>query len=222
MPDGDYIYELITNEHDARACARLIADEFTAHNPITTFDQLTPAHFFEQTAWPAMHDMFAEQLSFLARHRTSGEVVAATIAGDLYLHQQRKHRSTVACAIAVDALIDELDELFVSRDFGQELHANVVVYAPLMAVRSSHAGRGILVRMLQILCDHARQSKCFQYMLVQVTHQATRHIFINKFGGREGTTIDPTTWLWQRKGTEPTYPYKEYTGGLIPNILVKL
>ena len=37
------------------------------------------------------------------------------------------------------------------------------------------------------------------------------------------TVIDPTTWIWKKtKNNELVYPYRNYKGGLIPNILIQL
>jgi len=74
----------------------------------------------------------------------------------------------------------------------------------------------------EIVCNNACNKKGFQYLLVQTTNQATRHIYLNKMNGKEVTIIDPTTWIWKNKDNELLYPYKDYKGGLIPNILVKL
>jgi hypothetical protein len=225
MSDNEYIYEIINNENDARYCAQLIAEEFSAYNPITLFDQITSSCFFDQCSWPLMKDTLPEHLSFLARHRSTGEIVGAVIACDLYLQHQKKHlcdTSNILHTIAVDDLLEEMDQFFISRDFGQELKANMVLHITLCAVRVQHSGKGIAGQMRQALCDYAREKKGFQYILVQVTNQATRHIFVNKMGGKEVTVIDPTTWIWKKKDKGLLYPYKDYKGGVIPNILVKL
>ncbi|UJR32354.1 hypothetical protein I4U23_019817 [Adineta vaga] len=225
MSDSEYICEITTNENDARVCALLIAEEFSAHNPITCFDQITPTCFFDQSSWPLMKDMLPEHLSVLVRHRSTNEIVAATIAGDLYLERQRKHLcdiSNLSHTIPVDVLLNEMDDLFISRDFGQELKMNMVLHFPFCAVRLEHSGKGILTQMMQFACKNARETKGFQYLLGQTTHQATRHVWIKKFAGKEVTIIDPTTWIWKKNGNELTYPYKNYKGGSIPNILIKL
>jgi hypothetical protein len=225
MSDSEYIYEIIDDDNDARYCAQLIAEEFCAHNLITVFDQITPTHFYEACSWPLMKDMLAEHLSFLARHRLTGEIIGATIAGDLYLQHQKNHlcdTSNRLHTIPVSDLLDEMDNLFISRDFGQELKPNMVLHIGLGAVRGQHSGKGVASQIRKILCDNARDKKGFQYLLVQTTNPATRHIYLNKMNGKEVTIIDPTTWIWKKKGDELLYPYKDYKGGLIPNILVKL
>jgi ribosomal protein S18 acetylase RimI-like enzyme len=225
MADSEYKYEIIDNEDDARDCAQLIAEEFSAYNPITVFDHITPTCFFEETSWPLMKDMLHEHLSFLARHRPTNEIIAAVIAGDLYLQHKNKHlcdTSNLLLTIPVGDLLDEMDNLFISRDFGQELKPNMILHITVCAVRSQHAGKGVAKEIVQNICDYAREKQGFQYILVQVTNQATRHIFVNKMGGTEVTVIDPTTWIWKKKGDELSCPYKDYKGGSIPNILVKL
>ncbi|CAF1337436.1 unnamed protein product [Adineta ricciae] len=225
MADSEYAYETVTNENDARECARLIAEEFCAHNPITCFDQISSECFYDQCSWPLMKDMLVEHLSLLARHRSTGEIIGATIAGDFFLEYQRKHLrdiSNLSSTIAIDNLLDEMDDLFVTRDFGQELQSNMVLHVPLCAVRSQHGGKGIVTRMIQNVCDNARQKQGFQYLLGQTTHQATRHVWIKNLGGKEVTIVDPTTWIWKKNGKDSSCPYKDYEGGSIPNILVKL
>jgi hypothetical protein len=85
-----------------------------------------------------------------------------------------------------------------------------------------HSGKGIANGIQKAISNYARDKRNFQYILVQVTNQVTRHIFVNNMGGKEVTIIDPTTWVWKKKGDELFYPYKDYQGGLIPNILIKL
>lgn len=225
MCDSEYTYEIIDSDNDARYCTQLIAEEFSAYNPITCYDRITSKQFYDQCSWPIMKEMLPEHLSFLARHRSTGEIVGAVIAGDLYLQHQKKQlsdTSNILHTIPVNDLLDELDHLFISRDFGQELKANLVLHITLCAVRVQHSGKGVANGIQKAISDYARDKRNFQYILVQVTNQATRHIYVNKMGGKEVTTIDPTTWLWKNKGDELSYPYKDYQGGLIPNILIKL
>ena len=227
MCDSEYTYEIIESNNDAQYCAQLIADEFSAHNPITCYDQVTSKQFYDQCSWPLMKDMLPEHLSFLARHRSTGEIVAAVIAGDLYLQHQRKqllNESNIVSSIAVDDLNDELDDLFISRDFGQELKPNLVLHITVCAVRMQHSGKGIANGIQKALSDYARDKRNFQYILAQVTNPATRHIFVNKMNGKEVTVIDPTAWLWKKNKDDDnlSYPYKNYQGGLIPNVLIKL
>jgi len=225
MCDSEYIYELIDNDNDARHCAQLIAEEFCAHNSITIFDRITPQHFYDECSWPSMRNTFIEHLSFLARHRLTGEIVGVIIAGDLYLEHQQKHlndSSKHLHTIPVSDLLIEMDDLFISRDFQQELKPNMVLHIGLCAVHVKHSGKGIASQLREIVCNNACNKKGFQYLLVQTTNQATRHIYLNKMNGKEVTIIDPTTWIWKNKDNELLYPYKDYKGGLIPNILVKL
>jgi hypothetical protein len=225
MSDSEYIYEIIDNDNDARYCAQLIAEEFSAHNPITIFDQITPTHFYDSVSWPLMKDMFMEHLSFLARLRSTGEIIGATIAGDLYLGHQKKHScdtENLENKIPVNDLLDEMDNSFISRDFGQELKPNMVLHITVGAVRAQHSNKGVASQIRKLMSDNARNKRGFQYLLVQTTNPATRHIYLNKMNGKEVTIVDPTTWIWKKKGDELLYPYKDYKGGLIPNILIKL
>ncbi|CAF0865874.1 unnamed protein product [Rotaria sordida] len=225
MTKNEYTYEIIDNETDARYCAQLIAEEFSAHNPITYFEQITPTYFFHESSWPLMKDMFPEHLSFLVRYRSTGEIIGALIAGDLYLQhekQQLNDISNMLHSIPIDNLLEEMDNLFVSRDFRQELKSNMVLHIQMLAIRIQHSGEGIGNQMIKAVCDNACNKKGFQYVLAQVTNDATRHIFLNKMGGKEVTIIDPTTWIWKKKDDEFICPYKDYKGGLIPNILIKL
>jgi hypothetical protein len=224
MTDDEYVYELITNETDARVCAQLIAEEFSAHNPITIFDRITSQCFFEECSWPLMKDMLNEQLSFLARHRSSGEIIGAIVAGDLYTyhHQHPYNALSLPQTIPVSDLLDEMDDRFISHDFGEELKANLVLQITVGAVRAQHSGKGVASQLNIIMCNYARDEKGFQYAIVQVTNPITRHIYVNKMGGQELTIIDPTGWIWKKKNDGLLCPYKDYKGGSIPNILIKL
>ena len=218
MENEEYIYEIITTEADARQCAQLLAEEFSSHNPITLFDQIDATTFFNECSWPLTKHFFAEHLSYLARHRPTGEIVGVILAGDLFLpyNSDRPH------TIAVDDLLEEMDHLFITRDLGEELKSNMVLHISLVASRFGHSGKGIISEMHRILFDHARDTREFQYAFVQVTNQATRHIYRKKMGGRELTTIDPTTWIWKKNTDQASCPYKDYQGGVIPNIFIKL
>jgi ribosomal protein S18 acetylase RimI-like enzyme len=224
MTDNEYVYEIIDNETDAYYCAQLIADEFSAHNPITIFDQITSKDFFDKFSWPLMKDMFDERLSFLARHCSSGEIIAAVAAGDLYTYHQ-KHPYDVSSppqTVPVSDLLDEMEESFILNDFGEELKPKMVLHITVAAVRDQYSGKGIASQLNQIMCDYARDKEGFKYALVQVTNQVTKHIYVNKMNGKEVTIVDPTTWIWKKKGNELLCPYKDYQGGSIPNILIKL
>lgn len=221
MPDNEYIYEIITNENDARCAAQLIAEEFSAYNPITCFDRISSEQFYRYCSWPIMQRTWSEGLSMLARQQSNGEIIAATIAGDLYL-QHQSESSQGASAIAVDDLLNEMDHVFIAKDFGQELRMNLVLHVTLGAVRNAHAGKGIASEMRKLICENARDRRGFEYLLVQTTSPATRHIYLNKMNGKEVTIVDPTTWMWKNSDDQITYPYQNYQGGLIPNILVKL
>ena len=223
MTNSDYSYEILDNEEDARTCAQLLAEEFTTHNPITRFDQISTKQFFDECSWPHIHSVYQERLSFLARHRSTGEIVAATIATDLY--QQHKPDLSInghVSSIPIDTLLEEMDELFIQRDFGQDLTKNLVLHITLSAVRHAHSGQNISSQMSERLCEHAHRERGFSYALVQVTNPATRHIYAKKLGGKEVTLIDPTTWIWKKNEHESLCPYKDYRGGTIPNILLKL
>ncbi|CAF1409920.1 unnamed protein product [Rotaria sp. Silwood1] len=225
MTENEYIYEIIDNETDARYCAQLLAEEFSAHNPMTYFDQITPTYFLNETSWPLMKDMFPEYLSFLVRHRSTGDIIGALIAGDLYLQHEKQqlcNTSDMLHNIPLDDLLEEMDNLFITRDFGQELKPNMVLHIEMCAIRKQYSGKGIGNQIVKVACDHAHHKHGFQYVLAQVTNDATRHIFLNKMGGKEVTIIDPTTWIWKKNDNESICPYKDYKGGVIPNILIKL
>ena len=223
--ENDYIYETIETEEDARTCARLIADEFSLHNDLTRFDQITPERFFDDCSWPIVSDMYNEGLCFLARHRLSNEIVGSLIAGDLYSHAVQTNStdaSKTSYTIPLDYLLEEMDELFIKKDFGRELEPNMVLHIEMCAVRAQHSGRKIASQILTKACENARDRRGFQYALAQVVHDATRHLFIDKLGGIVLSTIDPKTWLWKHDDGECTVPYKDYSGPAIPNVLLQL
>ena len=220
---NEYTYEVLETEHDARICAQLLAEEFAAHNAMAIFDQLTPQYLFEEDTWPLMMEVRNERLSFLARHRLSGEIVATICACDLYLAHQRHpfDPSSPPSSIKFFDILDELDDRFIHQDFGQQLEPNMVLQIVMGATRGAHSGKGVGARLRTALCEHARNTRGFKYALAQTTNQATRHIYLNKMGGQELSGIDPTTWVWKKKG-DGSCPYQDYVGGSIPNILIQL
>lgn len=224
MCDTEYTYELIATESDARLCAQLLAEEFTANNPITIFDRVSADSFHRDCTWPLTNDMYKEGLSFLARYRPSNEIVAAVIAGDLYTYHQRHPYNTQSGpqAIPVSDLLDEMDNSFIERDFGQELKPTLVLHITVGAVRADHCGKGVATQVRQAMCNFARDQHGFGYALVQITNPVTGYIYMNKMGGEEVTVVDPTTWKWKKKDDGSSMPYKDYTGGLITNILLTL
>ncbi|MCC7159930.1 MAG: hypothetical protein IT281_10395, partial [Ignavibacteria bacterium] len=118
MTVDEYVYEIINNKNDARLCAELIAEEFSAHNPLTMFEKQTPVDFFKECSWPLTAELFDERLSFLARYRSSGEIVGAVIAGDLYRYHHR-HSYDASCppnANPIFDLLDEMDNVFITKD----------------------------------------------------------------------------------------------------------
>ncbi|CAF3841446.1 unnamed protein product [Adineta steineri] len=224
MANDEYTYEVIDNERDARLCAQLIAEQFTNRHPITVFDCITTNSFFDQYSWPLLANVLDERLSFLARHRPSGEIIGAVVAGDLYLFQKKYpyDLSHPAKAIAISDLYDELDDIFIRRDFNQELKPNMVLQIPIIAVRSEHSGNGVASQLHAIMFDRARDTKGFQYAFVRATNPIIRHIYVNKMDGRELTRVDPTTWRWKKKADRLLYPYNAYRDEFIANILIKL
>ena len=219
----EYTYEVINNEDDARQCARLLSEEFIGHNQMIIFDRLTVERMFDEDSWPTMSEVLEERLSFLARHRPSGEIVATICAGDLYRAQQRHpfDPSSSPSKIPFFDLLEDMDQIFIQRDFGQELKPNMVLQIIMGASRAEHSSKGVGTQLRTFMCNYARDSRGFRYALAQTTHQATRHIYVNKMGGKELTIIDPTKWIWKKKG-ENVRPYENYTGGLLPNILIDL
>ncbi|CAF4569618.1 unnamed protein product, partial [Rotaria sp. Silwood2] len=185
---------------------------------------MSPQYFFQEVSWPLITRALKEHLSFLARHRASGEIIGAIFAHDIYMaRKEHPYNATSSPAtIPFVDLLDEMDHIFVCQDFGQELKPNMVLQITTGATRAAHCGKGVASRLRAAMCDHARDTKGFQYALVQVSNPATRHIYTKKMGGKELTIIDPRTWMWKKKDDGLSRPYKNYEGGSIPNILIKL
>jgi hypothetical protein len=224
MTNDEYVYEVINNEKDARLCAQLIAEEFTVRHPITVFDNITTRSFFDEYSWPLLSHVLDEQLSFLARHLSSGEIIGAVVAGDLHLIKEKYPYDTShpPKVIPVSDLYDDMDDIFIRRDFDQELKANMVLQIMVTAVRSEHTGKNVATQLHIAMCDRARETKGFHYAFVRATNPIVRHIYVNKMNGKELSTIDPTTWRWKKKVDRLLYPYNKYTDELIANILIKL
>jgi hypothetical protein len=224
MTDDDkYVYEVIDNEINARICAQLLADEFVSREPMTNFISISSKDFFDEVAWPSMVDALDERLSFLARDRSSGKIVAAMIATDLYFEHEKHlyEASGLPACIPVLDMLDEMENIFIQRDFGQELKPHMVLHIWMGATLVEHSNKGVGTQLRTVAMDHARKVKGFQYVYVQATSPTTQHIYL-KMGGKIVTEVDPTTWIWKKKDNRISYPYKEYKKGSIPNILVKL
>lgn len=223
MTNLEYAYEIISNENDARLCAELIAQVFCEDNPIAIFDKTKPEEFFD-IAWGFMNEVFDQKLSFLVRHRLSGEIVGAIVAGDLniYHHRHPFNDSDPPCILPVSDLLEEMDNTFIERDFGQELQPNLVLQIAFVAVSGKHSGKGISSQLNLVLFNYAHNERGFKYAFVQTTNPITRHIYGKKMGGKEVTTIDPATWVWKKKNEGLLCPYKDYTVGPISNILIDL
>lgn len=219
----DYTYEVIENEIDAKECARLLSEEFINHNQMIIYDRLTAERMFEEDSWPTMNEVFDQRLSCLAREKTTGKIVATICAGDLYLAQEKHPFDPQASPATIPFfdLLDEMDQIFIQQDFGQELKVNMVLQIIMGATRTTCTEKGVGTELRTFLCNHARNSRGFQYALAQTTHPATRHIYVNKMSGKELTIIDPTKWIWKKKGHD-IRPYENYTGGTLPNILIDL
>ncbi|CAF0850567.1 unnamed protein product [Rotaria sordida] len=113
-----------------------------------SINQITPQYFFQEASWPLIAEIFEERLSFLARHRASGDIIAAIFANDLYV-ARKKHPYNAAsspAAIPFTDLLDEMDDIFVCHDFGQELKPNMVLHITIGATRAAHAGKGVAGR----------------------------------------------------------------------------
>ena len=222
----EYVHEVIDNESDARTCAQLISEEFSAHEPVCMYDHITPEFFFNELARPFITETLNEGLSFLVRHRSTDETIAAIFANDLYVaHEKYPYNpSGPPARFAFLDLLDEMDDIFIHQDFGQELKPGMVLHIMIGATRAQYTGKGIANRLRAFMCNYARDVKGFQYAFVQVSNPATRHICIKKMGGKEVTIIDPRTWVWKKNGDELSrpYKYKDFQGGTVPNILVEL
>ncbi|CAF1429019.1 unnamed protein product [Rotaria sordida] len=219
-----YTYEIIDNESDARLCAELLAEAFAMHNPMAVFHQMSAQQYYDEFMWPILKEVYDERLSFLARYRPSGEIVGAIVADDMYSHNQKHPYDPISGPqrVALSDLMQEMQDLFIRRDFGQELKPQMVLHISVGGTRASHSSKGVATGLRKALCAHARDKRGFQYAFVQVNNEATRHIYLNKLGGKEVTKIDPSTWLWKKKGDGLSCPYRGYKDGPIPNILVDL
>ena len=223
MIDDEYQYEIIDKHEDGRRVAMIIAEEFVTHNPFSIFNKETCHEFFEDVSWPLVRDLIDEKLSMLVRHRLSQEIVGIIAAGDFFLFHRKPDlkEKSLTQPNAVADLFEELDNNFVYHDFCQELKPNLVLQIVFVAFRSHHSGQGLATRLSKILCDYARDSKGFRYAFVQTTHPSTEKIYVEKMGGQVLSACDVTTWLW-KKTDGSTYPFREYQGRSIPNILIDL
>jgi hypothetical protein len=119
-------------------------------------------------------------------------------------------------------LTDEMIDIFVHHDLGQELKPNMVVYLSFCVTKEQHSGQGLASRLATVVCKHTRDTKRFQYALVHVSNAATCHIYLNKLSGKIVTETDLTTWQSKNKDDGSSCPFKNYKGQPMLNILVNL
>ncbi len=106
------------------------------------------------------------------------------------------------------------------NNFEEELKPNRILYIELTVTKDSEIGKALATHLSQLACEHAHRTQGFCYAYVQVTHHATKHIFLKKFNSTIVAQIDPTTWVWKRGGN--IMPYKQWTIGSISSILFSL
>ena len=219
---SDYLYEILVTTEDIEMCARIAAESFTESNPFTRFHGFTFDHFYEHVSVPLMNELINERLSMLARNRYTRQIVGCVIAGDLYLERLRYKPDSGSFAIG--DLLNELDEMFIRSNTSREgqLKPNLILHISLVATKLSEIGKGIMSQLIYQVCRNAQKTGGFKYAYAQITHPASRHIFEKKLGAKIVSHIDPTTWLWKRRGDTCPYPYKEWTGGPIVNIRLAL
>ena len=68
------------------------------------------------------------------------------------------------------------------------------------ATRVQHLGKGMASRLRTVMCDHAHNTQGFQYAIIQSINQVTRHIYVDKMGGKELRIADLRTWIWNKNG----------------------
>ena len=106
--------------------------------------------------------------------------------------------------------------------FGHELKPQMVLHISVGGTLASHSNKGVATGLRKAMCAHARDIRGFQYAFVQVNNEATRHVYVDKLGGKELTKINPSMWMWKKQADGVSCPYSDYKGGPIPNILVNL
>ena len=222
ITDSEYGLALIENEIDGRACAQLIAEEFASFNSLSLFNRSTSQSLFDDWLYPLLLEVIDQRLSFFVRHLPTNEIIAALIASDLFLlcdkHPYDSHVDPSSNSLT--DLFDEMRHQFVCQQFGPTLKINMVVAISAGATRSSYANKGIASRLRTHLCRYAHEQRAYEYAFVQTVHPATRHIYLNKFKGKEINKIDPANWIWKKKG-DGERPLSDYRGEPITNILIQ-
>jgi hypothetical protein len=191
---------------------------------MTVSYQSTAEKLLDTWSWPLVREKLDQKLSFLIRHRSTKEIVAVIIAGDLFLSCE-KHpydASSPASASPWTDLFTEMRDQFVHHDLEQKLKPNMVLEISAVATQSKHTGKSIATQFSTRVCDYAQDTKGFQYAFAQTNNPATRSIFVNKMNGKETTIVDPAIWLWKKKDDGLSRPFNGYKGEPIVNILIQL
>ncbi|CAF4312707.1 unnamed protein product, partial [Rotaria sordida] len=119
-----------------------------------------------------MLDVLDEKLSFLIRHQPTNEVVAAIIANDLFSYYEKRRFETFnpISNYPTKYLFTEMLDKFVHVDFDQELKPNTVLFLLSDATRFTHAGNNLAAQLRAHICNHARNTRGFQYAFIQTFH----------------------------------------------------
>ncbi|CAM2703715.1 unnamed protein product [Rotaria socialis] len=97
------------------------------------------------------------------------EIVGAAIAGDLYRYHHR-HPYDASCppnANPIFDLLDEMDNVFIVKDFGQELQLNLVLQMQLTAASSKHSGKSITSQLNTAMINYEQNEKDSNMFLLQ-------------------------------------------------------
>ena len=224
--DNEQEYSILTIDDElvARQCSRMIAEEFAESNPFSIYCRSTAELLFDDWLWPLMMEVIKQQLSFYVRHNPSGDIVAAVIAQDLYINykQQSSDASFESSRAPVTEFFHRALDEFIEHDLDQSFQCNTILWITAGATRSAHSGKGIAGQLRNHLCNYAKKIRLFQYAFVQTAHPATRHIYLNRMNGEAKSTIHPAKWLWKTVDHTPMYPFQDYQGEPITNILLRL
>ncbi|CAF1017822.1 unnamed protein product [Didymodactylos carnosus] len=215
--DSDYSYELLRQTH-VEECAKLISEAFVDNEPLAFYSKMTKEEFYDYIH-PLIKSLLEEQLSFIVFDKQTNQIVSCLLSGDLYL--QHQHTSYYEDDDPVTDLLAELDERFlVEFQKTNKFKEKTILHVYYGATKQDFCGKGIGIKLRQCVCKYARKMYGFQYVIVETSHPATTHIYTKKLiGGKIFTSIDPSTWLWKKN---QTYPFKDYSSGPIPLIVITL
>ncbi|CAF1548662.1 unnamed protein product [Didymodactylos carnosus] len=219
--DSSYSYEILQSQH-IDECSHLLTRSFALHNDVVRHAN-RPQNVIYQYMKKLVEYLLEEQLSLVAIDKHTKKVVSCLTCGDYYRCSNNEERQRQSLESPLLCLCMEMEERFTNeyKKFHQFEKKQILhIYAGATDENLMKKGKwkrlGYKIRRLA--CEYALKQG-FRLALVEASHPATLHIYIDKLNGKVFTSIQPQKWLWKH---HDNYPYQNYEGEEIPLVIIKL